>query len=139
MFWCLVRLFTGALSGGLYANPLEMVIQSAVACSEAKEGGLLVSWELMECVLVWAVCFSLGLEDEFLMNLPKLGNKSQNRICYFLSTSLKVHAAIAAVEYGDDDNKKDDDLFAILLLSLHLQLLLPLQRLLLRRRRLIIK
>ena len=36
MFWCLVRLSTGALCGGLYANPLEMAIQSAVACSEAK-------------------------------------------------------------------------------------------------------
>ena len=47
MFWCLVRLSTGALSGGLYANPLEMAIQSAVACSEAKDGGLLVSWQLM--------------------------------------------------------------------------------------------
>ena len=42
MFWCLVRHSTGALSGGLYANPLEMAIQSAVACSEAKDGGLLV-------------------------------------------------------------------------------------------------
>ena len=34
MFWCLVRLSTGALRGGLYTNPLEMAIQSAVACSE---------------------------------------------------------------------------------------------------------
>ena len=34
MFWCLVRLSTGALSGGLYASPLEMAVQSAVACSE---------------------------------------------------------------------------------------------------------
>ena len=50
MFWCLVRLSTGALSGGLYANPLEVAIQSAVACSEAKGGGLLVSWQLMEYV-----------------------------------------------------------------------------------------
>ena len=43
MFWCLVRSSTGALSGGLYANPLEMAIQSAVACSEAKDDGLLLS------------------------------------------------------------------------------------------------
>ena len=42
MFWCLVRLSTGALSGGLYANPLELAIQSAVACFEAKNDGLLV-------------------------------------------------------------------------------------------------
>ena len=43
MFWCLVRLSTGALSGGgLYANPLEMAIQFAVAYSEVKDGGLLV-------------------------------------------------------------------------------------------------
>ena len=40
MFLCLVRLSTGSLSGGLYANPLEMAIQSAVACFEVKDGGL---------------------------------------------------------------------------------------------------
>ena len=55
MFWCLVRLSTGALCGGLYANSLEMAIQSAEACPEAKDGGLLVLWQPMECVLVWAV------------------------------------------------------------------------------------
>ena len=31
------------MSGGLYAIPLEMAIQSAEACSEAKDGGLLAS------------------------------------------------------------------------------------------------
>ena len=66
MFWCLVCFSTEALSGGLYANPLEMAIQSAVACSEAKDDGLLVSWQLMECVLVWVVSFSLAVEDGFL-------------------------------------------------------------------------
>ena len=66
MLWCLVRLSTGALSGGLYANPLEMAIQSAVACSEAKDDGLLVSCQLMERVLVWVVSFSLAVEDGFL-------------------------------------------------------------------------
>ena len=65
MFCCLV-LSTGELSGGLYANPLEMAIQSAVACSEAKDDGLLVSWQLMECVLVWVVSSSLAVEDGFL-------------------------------------------------------------------------
>ena len=60
MFWRLVRLSTGALSGGLYA------IQSAVACSEANDGGLLVSWQLMECVLVWVVSSRLAVEDGFL-------------------------------------------------------------------------
>ena len=54
MFWCSVGLSTGALSGGLYTNPLEMAIQSAVTCSEVKDGGLLVPWPLMECVeLLW--------------------------------------------------------------------------------------
>ena len=48
MFWWLVRLSTGALSGGLYANPLEMAIQSAVACSEAKDDGQLF--------IVWGRC-----------------------------------------------------------------------------------
>ena len=64
MFWCLIRLSTEALSRGLYANPLEMAIQSAVACSEAKDGGLLVSWQLMECVLVWVVSSSLLLPSQ---------------------------------------------------------------------------
>ena len=67
MFWCLVRLSTGALCGGLYANPLEMAIQSAVACSEVKDDGLLVSCQLMERVLVWVVSFSLAVEDGFLL------------------------------------------------------------------------
>ena len=62
MFWCLVRLSTGALNGGLYANPLEMAIQSAVACAEAKDDGLLVSWQLTECILVWVVSCSLAVE-----------------------------------------------------------------------------
>ena len=66
MFWCLVRLSTGALSRGLYANPLEMAIQSAVACSETKYDGLLVSRQLMECILLWVVSSSLALEDGFL-------------------------------------------------------------------------
>ena len=71
MFWCLVRLSTGALCGGLYANPLEMAIQSAVACSEVKDDGLLVSCQLMERVLVWVVSFSLAVEDGFLFIMDK--------------------------------------------------------------------
>ena len=71
MFWCLVRLSTGALSGGLYASPLEMAIQSAVAYSEAKDDGLLVSWQLMECVLVWAVSSCLAVENGFLLIMDK--------------------------------------------------------------------
>ena len=47
MFWSLVRLSTGVLCGRLYANPPEMAIQSAVACSEEKDVGLLVSWQLI--------------------------------------------------------------------------------------------
>ena len=66
MFWCLVRLSTGALNGGLQASPLEMAIQSAVACSKAKDGSLLVSWQLMECVLVWVISSSLAVKDGFL-------------------------------------------------------------------------
>ena len=59
------------MSGGLYANPLEMAIQSAVDCSEAKEDGLLVSWQLMECVLVWVVSSSLAVEDGLLLIMDK--------------------------------------------------------------------
>ena len=71
MFWCLVRLSTEALCGGLHANPLAMAIQSAVACSEAKDDGLLVSCQLMERVLVWVVSFSLAVEDGFLFIMDK--------------------------------------------------------------------
>ena len=56
---------------GLYASPLEMAIQSAVACSEVKDGNLLVSWQLMECVLVWVVSSSLAVEDSFLFIMDK--------------------------------------------------------------------
>ena len=42
-----------------------MAVQSAVACSEAKDGCLLVSCQLMECVLVWVVSPSLVVEDGF--------------------------------------------------------------------------
>ena len=71
MFWCLVRLSTGALSGGLYAKPLEKAIQSAVACSEAKDDDMLVSWQLMDCVLAWVVSSSLAVEDGFLHIMDK--------------------------------------------------------------------
>ena len=69
MFWCFAHLSTGALS--LYANPLEMAIQSAVACSEAKDDGLLMSSQLMERVLVWVVSSSLAVEDCFLLIMEK--------------------------------------------------------------------
>ena len=67
MFMCLVRLSIRALSGGLYTSPLEMAVQSAVACSEEKDDGLLVSWQLMGAswfglyppVLQWEMAFFL--------------------------------------------------------------------------------
>ena len=71
MFWCLVRLSTGTLSGGLYANPLEMAIQCAVACSEVKDCALLVSWPLMERVQVWVISPNLAVEDGFLFLTDK--------------------------------------------------------------------
>ena len=49
------------LGWGLYTNPPEIAIHSAVACSEVKDGGLLVSWQLMESVLVWVVSSSLAV------------------------------------------------------------------------------
>ena len=48
-----------------------MAIQSTVASSEAKYDGLLVSCQLMECVLVWVVSFSLAVEDGFLLIMDK--------------------------------------------------------------------
>ena len=59
------------IEGGLYANPLEMAIQFAVACSEAKDDGRLVAWQLMECILVWVVSSSLAVEDSFLFIMDK--------------------------------------------------------------------
>ena len=52
-------------------QPTEMAIQSAVACSEAKDDGLLVSCQLMERILVWVVSFSLAVEDGFLFIMDK--------------------------------------------------------------------
>ena len=49
----------------------KMAIQSAVACSEAKVDDLLVSWQLMECVLVWVASSSLAVEDGFLLIMDK--------------------------------------------------------------------
>ena len=51
--------------------PLDMAIQSAVACSEVKDDGLFVSWQLMECVLVWVVSSSLAVDDGFLFVMDK--------------------------------------------------------------------
>ena len=48
-----------------------MTVQSAVACSGAKDSGLLVSWQLMECILVLAVSSSLAVEDGFLFIMDK--------------------------------------------------------------------
>ena len=51
-----------------------MAIQSVVACSEAKDSGLLVSWKLMECVPVWVASSSLAVlavEDGFLFITDK--------------------------------------------------------------------
>ena len=43
-----------------------MAIQSVVACSEVKVGGLLVLWQMMECILVWVVSSSLAVNNGFL-------------------------------------------------------------------------
>ena len=43
-----------------------MAIQFAVACSEAKDGDLLASWQLIEWVLVWVVSSNLAVGDGFL-------------------------------------------------------------------------
>ena len=48
-----------------------MAIQFAVACCEAKDGDLLASWQLMECVLVWVVSSSLAGKDGFLFIMDK--------------------------------------------------------------------
>ena len=59
MFWRLVRFSTGALSCGLYANPLEMAIQSAVACSEAKDEQVKTGALLSDMRQCWP-CLALG-------------------------------------------------------------------------------
>ena len=101
MWWCLVRFSTWALSWGLYSNPLEMAIQSAVACYEVKDGGLFVSWHLIECVLVWVVSSSLAVGDGFLFIADRSFDFSVGQvflfpsifcelICYFISPNGSV-------------------------------------------------
>ena len=46
-----------------YACPFQMAFQSAVACSEEKDGGLFVLWQLTKCILVLVVFSSFALED----------------------------------------------------------------------------
>ena len=70
-----------------YTNPLEMAIQSAVACSETKDGGLLVSWQLMECVLVLVVSSSLAVAS-FLLWIRVLGNVLVCDLVWVVSSSL---------------------------------------------------
>ena len=42
-----------------------------MVCSEAKDDGLLVSWQLMECVMVLVVSSCLAVEDGFLFNIDR--------------------------------------------------------------------
>ena len=65
-----------------------MAIQSAVTCSEAKDGGLLVSWQLMECILVSVVSFSLAVEDGFLFVTDKSFGFSVGQVSWGLLLSL---------------------------------------------------
>ena len=82
-----------------------MAIQSAAACSKAKDDGLLVSWQLMECVLVWVVSSSLAVEDGFLLIMDKsfdfsvgqvrwglllFPSFSYELICHFISPNAGV-------------------------------------------------
>ena len=72
ILWCLVCFSTGALDWYLYVNLFfHMAVQPAVACSEVTDCGLLVSWQLMECVLVWVVSSSLAVEDGFLFIMDR--------------------------------------------------------------------
>ena len=48
-----------------------MALQSAVAYSEAKDVGLLVSWQLIKRVLVWLVPYSLSVKNGFLLVTDK--------------------------------------------------------------------
>ena len=68
-----------------------MAIQSAVACSEAKDDGLLVSWQLMERVLVWVVSFSLAVEDGFLFIMDKsFGNGTKQEVSIRIKAGWSV-------------------------------------------------
>ena len=57
-----------------------MAIQSAVACFEAKDGGLLVSWHLMECVFVWVASSNLVVKDGFLFIMGRSFDFSEGQI-----------------------------------------------------------
>ena len=112
MFWCLVRLATGALCGGLYANPLEMAIQSAVACSEVKDDGLLVLWQLMERVLVWVVSFSLAVEDGFLFIIDKSFEQLLKQSIFttqgFCTVIFLTHLSIMNISVASCNLKQND-------------------------------
>ena len=73
-----------------------MAIQSAVACSEATDDGLLVSWQLMERILVWVVSSSLAVEDGFLYIMDKSFDFSVGQMWWglFLFPSCVVNAAL---------------------------------------------
>ena len=62
MFWCLVHLSIGALCRGLYANPLEMAVQSAVACSEAIHCLITV----VRLSVRWRKTHPVGTEEEYI-------------------------------------------------------------------------
>ena len=110
MFWCLVRLSTGALCGGLYASPLEMAIQSAVACSEAKDDGLLVSCQLMERVLVGLYPSVLQWKTAFFLLwirvlLSMFGPPLHRGMCgglYASPLEMAIQSAVACSEAKDD-------------------------------------
>ena len=49
----------------------------SLACSD----GLLVSWQLMECILIWVVFSSLAVEDGFLFVMDKSFDFSLGHMC----------------------------------------------------------
>ena len=69
-----------------------MAIQSAEVCSEAKDGGLLVSWQLVGCVFVWVVSSSLAVEDGFLFITDKRFDFSVGQMRWGLLLSLPSFA-----------------------------------------------
>ena len=89
MFWCLVCFSTGALSGGLHTNPLEMAIQSAVACSEAKDGGLLVSWKFGLCPPVFLFIVNRSLTTS-VGQIMRCDGGCYKLICCYISPDADV-------------------------------------------------
>ena len=92
-----VLVFGPPLHRGIVRRSLRQ--SSWDGCSEAKDDGLLVSCQLMECVLIWVVSFSLAVEDGFLFSMDKSFDFSVGQMRWGLLFSLPSFASWSAISF----------------------------------------